>query len=410
MRADTSKRKMPEIVSPAGNIEKLKFAVNYGADAVYFGGTDFNLRMRADNLNDDDIIDGISYCKKRGVKTVFLLNSFLHEKDIPGAKRYIGKIRDYDFDAIMISDPGMMILLRETEIHAKIHLSTQMSVLNHLTVKFWKETGIDRIVLARETTLDEIAMIRENTGAEIEVFVHGALCISYSGRCLLSRYLSGRDANSGDCAHPCRWNFSLVETKRPGDYFDVIEHERGTEILSSKDLCLIEKIPAYVRAGVDAFKIEGRMKSVYYTANATRIYRHAVSLSGTEDFDRFLPFWKNELDLISHRPYTDDLFNEFGKTGFAPIPYINRTMFLGYKISDAGENEIMVKTFNPVCQGDEVEAIFPIENSVRDNKFIVIEIFDMDKNSVAMARPNEIYLMKFDRFVGDDAIFRKKID
>ncbi len=403
-----SKRQLPEIVAPAGNLEKLKAAVIYGADAVYFGGEDHNLRVQSDNFNRDDIIEAVRFCHDRGVKAIFLMNSFLHEKEIAEARRYIAGIREIGFDAVMISDPGMMSLIRDAGMTSAIHLSTQMSTLNHLAVRFWHGAGIDRIVLAREATVEEIRMICENTDAEIEVFVHGALCIAYSGRCLLSRYLTGRDANQGDCAQACRWRYSLVEESRPGNYLDTIEDRRGTEILSSKDLCLVERLGEYIDAGVNAFKIEGRMKSIYYTANTTRIYRDAVRNAGTPEFEQRLPFYREELDLVSHRPYTGDLFNEFDNLGFSSIPYVNRAMFLGYKSGTAPGGTPVIKTFNPIYRNETIEAIFPITDSIRDASVTVSDIIDSSGASVDMARPNSIYQIMFDAELADHAILRRR--
>jgi putative protease len=398
-----------EIVSPAGNLEKLKFAVLYGADAVYFGGDGFNLRIKSDNFSRDDIAEGVKFCREHGVRSIFLLNSFLHEKQINEAAEYINAVKDFGFDAVMVSDPGMMMLVKESGIRSDIHLSTQMSTLNHLSIKFWTEAGIKRIVLARETSLEEIRMIREHTDAEIEIFVHGALCVAYSGRCLLSRYMAGRDANNGDCSHPCRWNYSLVEKKRPENYMDIIEHESGTEILSSMDLCLINKLDEFIKAGVNAFKIEGRMKSVYYTANVTRIYKHALNCAGTDSFIENQGFWNSELDKISHRPFTEDLFNEFGNTGFKKIEYVNKSMFMGYKKNFGVSDSVEVLIGNPIRTGDELEAIFPIKEKVIDGKFTVLEIKNADGTNVDMARPDEIYTIRFNGAVADNAIFRKTL-
>ncbi len=412
--------RVPEIVAPAGNLEKLKVAVNYGADAVYFGGDNFNLRVQADNFSNEDIAEAIDYCSERNVKTIFLMNSYLHESEITLVKDYIKSIRRNRFDAIMVSDPGMLMLLQEAGITSKIHLSTQMSTLNHMSVKFWNKAGIDRIVLARETTLKEIKLIRDNTDSEIEVFVHGALCVSYSGRCLLSRYLSGRDANRGDCSHPCRWRYTLIEEKRPGSYLDIIEYppvddsgkkiSGGTEILSSMDLCLIEKIPEYIDAGVSAFKIEGRMKSLYYVANITRIYKEAVKHAGTDMFNTLLPFWKDELDLVSHRPYTDDLFNEFGSMGFRELPMVKKALFLGYAIAQgADNNSVYVKIFNPIRIGEKLEAIYPINEKNMDSMITVIGIFQKDGSAVDIARSSGIYLIKFDDSMHIHGILRRRI-
>ncbi len=405
------KNNRPEIISPAGNLEKLRYAVTYGADGVYFGGWDFNLRSQAGNFTAEDIESGMAFCKDRGVKTIFLMNSFLHEEDIPAARNYIEQIRGYPFDAIMVSDPGMLLLLKEAGITSDFHLSTQMNTLNHMAMKFWKEAGIKRVVLGRETTLDEIKKIRENTGIEIEIFIHGALCIAYSGRCLLSRYLSGRDANQGDCSQPCRWKFSLVEEKRAGNHMDIIEHAGGTEILSSKDLCLIAKVPEFIKAGVQAFKIEGRMKSVYYAANTTRLYREAVLMADDPGFQKALPFWLDELDMINHRPYTDDLFNEFKGMAFSGVPYVKKALFLGCMTGRGAEkNEALIQVYNPINLNDTVEAIFPIHcGKVNDGRFTAVKIFDSSRGSITMARPGETVLIAFDREIHDDAIFRRRL-
>ncbi len=407
MALSTDKNSSVEIAAPAGNPEKLRFAVTYGADSVYFGGEQFNLRIQTANFTMQEIEESIQFCRAHSVKTTFLLNSFLHEDDIEQAREYIDQIKQLNLDAIMISDPGMLLLLKEAQVEKDIYLSTQMSTLNHLSVKFWSDAGVKRIVLARETTLEEIKSLRQHVDTEIEIFVHGALCISYSGRCLLSRFLSGRDANQGNCSHPCRWKYSLIEEKRPGNHLEITEYGKGTEILSSKDLCLIERIPAYVDAGVNAFKIEGRMKSLYYTANTTRIYKHAVNTyCSNGDYEKFKPFWLNELDLLSHRPYTSDLFNEFDD-GFTPIPYVKKALFLGYKLS-GGENSAYVKTFNPIYLHEVIDAIYPIENDILDDSYTVEEIVD-EERTVEMAQPGRVYLITFDKPIHDDAIFRRRM-
>jgi putative protease len=401
--------KRPELVAPAGNLEKLKFAVRYGADAVYFGGEAHNLRIQSDNFSRDDINEALRFCGEHSVKTIFLMNSFLHEKDIAGAESYLSDMKDLAFDAVMISDPGMMSLIQDSGMKCRIHLSTQMSTLNHRAVRFWHRAGIHRIVLAREATVEEIGMIRDNTDAEIEIFVHGALCIAYSGRCLLSRYLSGRDANNGDCAQACRWRYSLVEEKRQGSHIDIIEHAQGTEIISSKDLCLVERIHEYIDAGVDAFKIEGRMKSIYYAANTTRIYRHAIESALGGGFARHLPFYREELDLVSHRPYTGDLFNEFGGAGFSSIPYIKKAQFLGYKTGTDADGTALIKTHNPIYLNETIEAIFPIGASIRDDTRTVTSIADAENNSADTAKPNSVYRIKFEKELGDNAILRRRL-
>jgi len=395
-----------ELVAPAGNFEKLQAAVHYGANAVYFGGQQFNLRATTKNFSIEELEQAVQYAHDSNVKAIFLLNAFLHESDIPVVTEYIQQIKHIPFDAIMISDPGMALLVQD-HLNVPLHLSTQMSTLNHLAIKFWAGHGISRIVLARETTLEEIKQIREHTDIELEIFCHGALCISYSGRCLLSRYLSGRDANQGNCSHPCRWKYSLIEEKRPGNHLDIVEYAHGTEILSSKDLCLINKIPDYINAGVNAFKIEGRMKSLYYTANVTRIYRHAIDtvLNGG-DSHRYSDFWREEIDLVSHRPYTEDLFHEFTNQAFDGVPYIKKTLFMGYCV-DHEKN--LVKVFNPIYKGDSYYAIYPIvHNQINDMPVTVADII-VDGTSVEMAQPNTTATIVFDKPLHKWAILRKHL-
>lgn len=400
--------KRPEIVSPAGNPEKLRMALEYGADAVYFGGEMLNLRENADNFTRAEIAESVDLCRKKGARSVFLLNSFLHESDITAASEYIETLKGIPFDAVMVSDPGMLQLVKKSKLPIQIQMSTQMSTLNHLAIDFWREQGVSRIVLARETTLDEIKMIRSHTDADIEVFAHGALCVAYSGRCLLSRYMSGRDSNQGNCSQPCRWNYKLVEEKRPGEYFDVIESESGTEILSSKDLCLIERIPEYIDAGVNAFKIEGRMKSVYHTANITRVYKAAVQtyLDG-RDFADSLPQFKEELDLVSHRPFTENLFNEFAKE-FTPISYINRASYYGYVAETDGSCTADIRVANPFKQDDILEMICPpADGRIHNETATALEI--TERGTVTdLARPDRIVSVKFDKPVQKYAILRMR--
>lgn len=401
----------PEIVSPAGNIEKLEAAVKFGADAVYFGGGQFNLRAKAGNFTEADIERALEVCEAAGVKTIFLMNSFLHEKDIPAAEEYIRSMKDYPFSAVMVSDPGMISLIKKQAPGWDIHLSTQMSTLNSLSIEFWQKAGVSRIVLARETTLEEIKNIRKKTEAEIEVFIHGALCVAYSGRCLLSRYLSGKDANQGDCTQPCRWKYVLVEEKRPGNHLDIIEHGGSTEILSSKDLNLSRLVPEYMKAGVNAFKIEGRMKSLYYTAQTTRLYKLAVKSAAAGTFDEVRDFIRDELELVSHRPYTEDLFNEFTENGYDGVPYIQKVLFMGrLEGTPTGSEPLQsIKVFNPIRIGDSLDVIYPIIDKITDEKTTVKKILTTDDIEVDMARPGEYYKIEFEPALRKDAIIRKKV-
>lgn len=401
----------PEITAPAGSLDKLLFAVYFGADAVYFGGSAFNLRINADGFTNDELSYAAEFCSEHGVKSIFLLNAFLHEKNLSEAKSVVRHIKGFGFDAVMTADPGMLVLLKDAGVHAAFYLSTQMTVLNSAAAAFWKAAGYSRVVLGREITPDEILAIKNAVNIEIEVFAHGAVCMAYSGRCLLSRCLTGRDANAGDCSQPCRWRYKLVEEKRQGTFMEIGEYPTGTEILSAYDLCLIEKLPDYIRAGVDAFKIEGRMKSLYHAANTTRIYAAARDAADTPKFSEQLEFWRRELDLVSHRPYTSNTLNETEGKDFAGVPYINKAMFMGWKL-DAGDDyrAAKVKTANPIYAGDVLDAIFPIKEKLLDDSFRVVKIIDEAGAEVNMARPNGVYTIIFDKDVAPYAVFRKTVN
>lgn len=398
----------PSIVAPAGDITKLKTAIAYGADEVYFGGESFNLRTSR-NFDPELLEEASELCRIKGVKTVFLLNAFLHEGSVASAEEYVRKTLHIPFDAVMVSDPGMLTLVRESGFSGALHLSTQMSTLNRLSARFWQNAGVSRLVLAREVTIDEVRSIREHTDIELEAFVHGALCISYSGRCLLSRYLSGRDANNGACSHPCRWHYSLVEEKRPGFHLDIIEYAAGTEILASKDLCMIKKISQLYNAGISAFKIEGRMKSPYYVANTVRLYRHALDCAQKGiPADGFFPFYDSELSKVSHRPYTDDLFNEFSEMENRELPYIKNSEFIGIITSQLSGNKAEVRMYNPARTGEKVEIIYPPVETPDDHEAQIISIISRDRSDT-IARPGETCILEFDRTVSADGIIRKSL-
>ena len=290
--------KKMELLAPAGDLEKLKIACVYGADAVYFGGEMFSLRAGAGNMTIEEMKEGIAFAHERGVKCYLTINIFAHNEDIEPLTEYLHKIKDMDLDAYIVSDPGIIDLIQEINPDAEIHLSTQANMTNYRTANFWYKMGVKRIVLAREMTFEEIHEIREKIPAdmELESFVHGAMCISYSGRCLLSNFMIERDANRGACAHPCRWKYSLVEEQRPGEYYPVEEDGRGTYILNSRDLCMIEHIPQLAEAGIVSAKIEGRMKSIFYVASLVSAYRKAIDAyyADPENY-QFNPEWMAEM-------------------------------------------------------------------------------------------------------------------
>ncbi|MHB1421511.1 MAG: peptidase U32 family protein [Bacillota bacterium] len=301
--------RVPELLAPAGNLEKLQAAVLYGADAVYLGGKAYSLRALADNFSLEEMRTGVDFAHAHGVKVYVAVNIFPRNEDLVGLPGYLEAVADAGVDALIAADPGVIMLARKTVPSLPVHLSTQSNNLNWASASFWEQVGVKRIVLARELSLDEIGEIHRSVTAELEVFVHGAMCISYSGRCLISNYLSGRDANRGECTHPCRWQYYLMEEKRPGEYFPVEEDERGSYILNSRDLCMIEYIPALISAGVHSFKIEGRMKSLHYVATVVRAYRQAIDAYAA-DPENFIcrPEWLAELSKASNRDYTTGFF------------------------------------------------------------------------------------------------------
>lgn len=312
-----AKLKLPELLAPAGNMEKLITAVHYGADAVYLGGSGYSLRAKAGNFDNQGISRAVTYAHEHGVKVYITINIFAHNRDMNSLEEHLCFLRDAGVDGLIVADPGILLICKETVPDVPIHLSTQANVTNSGSVRFWAAQGVTRLNLARELGIKEIREIRRTTDCELEVFVHGALCISYSGRCMLSNYFTGRDANKGRCAHPCRYSYALVEEKRPGIYFPVEEDERGTYIFNSRDLCLLGHLPELIAAGVDAVKIEGRMKSMGYVGAAVRVYRAALDyikeriVQGEVIEKIVLPVsFRNEVNKIGTRGQTENFFNE----------------------------------------------------------------------------------------------------
>jgi len=297
--------KLPELLVPAGNLEKLKFAVHYGADAVYLSGKKYGLRSYAGNFTLSELEEGVRFAHKNQVKVYVTVNIVARNDDLINLPDYLNFLSELGVDGLIVSDPGIISQARQIVPHLPLHLSTQLSTSNWCSAQFWQQQGISRINLSRELSLQEIAQIKQRVPIEIEIFIHGALCVSYSGRCLLSTYLAQRDPNRGECAHPCRWKYSLMEEKRPNLYFPITEDEYGSYIFNSKDLCLIEYLPEIIRSGVDALKIEGRMKGIYYVAGVTRIYHHALGCYGKNPEEYlFQAQWLEELKKVSHRDYT----------------------------------------------------------------------------------------------------------
>ncbi len=308
--------KIPELLAPAGNMEKLITAIHYGADAVYLGGRNFSLRARAGNFDDQGIRRAVDYAHKHGVTVYVTVNIFAHNRDLDGLEDYLLFLEDSGVDGLIVADPGILSICGRVVPKLPLHLSTQANVTNGASARFWAAQGVTRLNLARELGLGEINEIRQATDIELEIFVHGALCISYSGRCMLSSYFTGRDANHGDCAHPCRYSYKIVEEKRPGQYFPVEEDERGTYIYNSRDLCLLGRLPELIGAGADSIKIEGRMKSMGYVGAVVRVYRAALDyiedqlFSGKSIQEVVLPqTFRNEINKIGTRGQTENFFD-----------------------------------------------------------------------------------------------------
>jgi putative protease len=357
-------QKKVELLAPAGNLEKLKMAILYGADAVYLGGKEYGLRASAGNFTLEEIEEGVEFAHRYGAKVYVTVNIFAHNRDLESLPGYLKKLEGLSVDGVIFSDPGVWKIAQEINSKLSLHLSTQANTTNWASARFWEERGVERLVLARELSLEEIKEIREKVKTELEVFVHGAMCISYSGRCLLSNYMAGRDANLGECAQPCRWNYALVEEKRPGQAYPIFEDERGSYIFNSQDLCLIRHLPELINAGVDSLKIEGRMKSVHYVATVVNAYRKALDAYYT-DPERyvFAECWYDEILKVSHRDYTTGFL--FGKPqaeaqNYETSSYLRYYDFVGLVLSyDADTGIAMVEQRNNFRVGDEVEIIGP---------------------------------------------------
>ena len=355
-----------ELLIPAGSLEVLKTAVIYGADAVYIGGEAFGLRAKAKNFTNEEIKEGIAFAHEHGVKVYITANILAHNDDLAGVEAYFGELKEIGPDALIISDPGVFAIARRVIPDMEIHISTQANNTNYGTYRFWYDLGAKRVVTARELSLKEIKEIREHIpeDMEIESFIHGAMCISYSGRCLLSNFMTGRDANQGACTHPCRWKYSIVEEKRPGEYMPVYENERGTFIFNSKDLCMVDHIPEMIDAGIDSFKIEGRMKTALYVATVARAYRRAIDDYQRDPklYEANLDWYREEIAKCVNREFTTGFY--FGKPDASSQIYENSTYVKDYtylgtvaSVDDRGYARIEQK--NKFSVGETIEVMKP---------------------------------------------------
>ena len=352
----------PEILAPAGNLEKLITAIDFGADAVYLGGNKLNLRALSDNFSFEDLKIGLKYAHDRDKKVYVTINVFAHNEDLVGLEDYLKELYELGVDAIIVSDPGIIMTAREVVPNLELHLSTQANNVNYKSAEFWHKNGVKRIVLARELSLEEIKELRAELSetCELEAFVHGSMCMAYSGRCLLSNYMTGRDSNRGECAQPCRYKYNIVEEKRSGEYFPIIEDEKGTYIFNSKDLCMIEHIPELMEAGIASFKIEGRMKSTFYVASVVKAYREAVDayLANPKEYV-MNPKWMDYLMKPSHRQYsTGFYFGEENKQIYESSSYIREYDIVGIVKEYNDENNIAtIEQKNRVFNEDTVEVL-----------------------------------------------------
>lgn len=378
-----------ELLIPASSLEVLKVAVMFGADAVYIGGEAFGLRAKAKNFSLEEMKEGVEFAHAHDVKVYVTANILAHNKDLDGAREYFEELKHVGMDALIISDPGMFTIAKEVLPDVDIHISTQANNTNYATFNFWYKMGARRVVTARELSLEEIKTIRKNIpdDLEIETFIHGAMCISYSGRCLLSSFMAGRDANQGACTHPCRWKYSVVEESRPGEYMPVYENERGTFIFNSKDLCMIEHIPELVEAGIDSFKIEGRMKTALYVATVARTYRLAIDdyLRDPEYYRSRIPFYKSEISKCTYRQYTTGFF--FGKPDkdtqiYDSNTYEHEYTYLGIAGDCNGDGLYSVEQRNKFSVGETIEVMKPDGTNIECS---VIEIKDDEGNSMECA-------------------------
>ncbi len=399
------RRKKPELLAPAGNMEKLKMAFLYGADAVYLGGEAYGLRAQGGNFSRAEMAEAARFAHERGKRIYVTVNVYPHNEELSALPDYIRCLQSIGADAVLVSDLGVFSMARETAPDLPVHVSTQANTVNYAAVNAWARLGAERVVLARELSAGEIREIRARCGVELEMFVHGAMCVSYSGRCLMSNYFTGRDANRGDCAQACRWKYALMEETRPGQYFPVEEDGRGTYIFNSKDLCLLPYLPEVVECGADSLKIEGRMKSVHYVASVTKAYRMALDayFDAPERF-KVDPAWLEALGKVSHRAYTDGFFHG-GPPRDAQIygssSYAQTSDFVGLVLDyDAASGTALVEQRNHMKVGEEIEIFQPRgggwrqtleEMTDEDGARIEAAPHPQQHVHIRMARPTEKY-------------------
>ncbi|MBI3592507.1 MAG: U32 family peptidase [Nitrospirae bacterium] len=399
--------KRPELLAPAGDFEKLKTAIHYGADAVYLGDSRFSLRGKARNFEAQELRKAVDYAHREGIKAYVTVNIFPHNRDLPDIEEHLGLLKDIKPDAVILSDPGLFRMFREDAPEIDIHISTQANITNAESAKFWEALGAKRLVLSRELSLDEIKEIRGKTRIELEVFVHGSICISYSGRCYISSFLASRGANAGECTNSCRWNYALMEEKRQGEYFPVFEDSRGTYIMSSKDLCMISHLPLLSEAGIDSFKIEGRMKGINYVAGVVKTYREAIdSIEEGREY-RVNRRWLNELSMFSSRGYTTGMF--FGKQPDSDYNFDGESYRMSHElvgvVLDVNNDTAKIGLRNRLDIGDHVEYLSP---GLEEKVFEVESMSDEDGINITSARNEDTVFIKAPDGVRKNDLLRRK--
>jgi len=404
----------PELLIPAGSLENLRIAVLYGADAVYIGGEQFGLRAKARNFTHETMIEGVEFAHQHGVKVYVTANIIAHNQDIEGVYAYFESLKEVKPDALIIADPGILAIAKEVLPDMELHLSTQANNTNYAALKFWYQQGVKRVVVARELSFEEISTIRSHIPGDmdIEAFVHGAMCISYSGRCLLSNYMAGKDANKGACAHPCRWTYHLVEETRPGEYMPVYENERGTYIYNSKDLNMIEHIDELIKCGITSLKIEGRMKTALYVATVTSTYRKAVDdyYEDPKKYDANKSIYMEELKKCSHRKFTTGFYHDRPDEEaqiYDSNTYVRDYVFVGRVLQDTvdGETSTLIEQRNKFVIGDELEII---KSDGQHHSFVVDEIVTEEGEKVESApHPKQRLFIKLPIPAKADEIIRK---
>ena len=403
----------PELLIPASSLEVLKTAVIFGADAVYIGGEAFGLRAKAKNFSMEEMKEGIEFAHARGVKVYVTANILAHNYDLEGVEQYFRELREIHPDALIIADPGVFSIAKQVCPEIERHISTQANNTNYETYRFWYELGAKRIVSARELSLEEIRQIRAHipNDCEIETFIHGAMCISYSGRCLLSNYFTGRDANRGACTHPCRWKYAIVEETRPGEYLPVYENERGTYIFNSKDLCMIEHIPEILESGIDSLKIEGRMKTALYVATVARTYRKAIDdcLQSRELYEKNMPWYLEQISNCTYRQFTTGFF--YGKPDesaqiYDSNTYVKEYTYLGIVGDVTEEGLCKIEQRNKFSVGEEIEIMKPDGENIRTKVLQILNEEGQEQDSAP--HPKQVLYVQLDQCADHYDILRRQ--